>query len=460
MAPADRDDFTGREYESLLRQGIAYVKGGNHDQARRLLQRAADLIPTEAQPWVWLSATTTDLQQQYEYLSRAVGIDPSNSAARRGLAVLTGKLNPASLRPEGASVPPPPSQPADETESQAFRCAKCGGSLVFSVQAQNLVCTNCQSVTEIRKVQMADQAEQDMDPALMGERAHRWARSLQRVTCGQCGSVILRSEGRHSDRCPYCASNRLVVSEDSAELITPHVIIPMAVEQKSANQKARAWLKAGWLTPDGVIKAAEKVRLSPAYYPFWTFDGTLQVTWRCEVNEGTSRNPRWMARSGEELEFFDDILMPAVKAMPLKELSAIEPFRLKEALAFSPDFMAGWPALMYDIAMADASLRAREKVVKEIQRSLYSRIEPGREKRDINNGAGRWSGMTYKLALLPLWVGVYAYKGKTYRLLVNGQTGKAGGEKPVDTVNLILLLALSALLVAIILYIIFVGVGR
>ncbi len=449
------DDFTQHEYESLLRQGIAYVKGGNHDQARRLLLRAADLVSNDAQPWIWLSATTQDPLQQQEYLARAVGIDPSNSVARRGLAVLTGKLDPAKLRPEGSSVAPPPERPADQTGSQAYVCPKCGGALVFAVHGQNMICSSCQTVQEIAKVKSADRSEQLMDPALMGEQAHRWAKNWQQVTCGQCGSVILRSQAQQADRCPYCASNRLVVSQDQAELIPPQVIAPMAVEEKTAVKLAREWLGKGILAPEGLAKQAERLRLAPAYYPFWTFDGTVLIPWRCEVNEGTSRNPRWVARSGEEFEMFDDVLMPAVKAMSYKEMAAVEPFKLKELLAFSPEFLAGWTALMYDIPMAEASLKAREKVVKQIRQTLYSRIAPGQEKRSVDNGAGRWSDMTYKQALLPLWVGVYAYKGKAYRLLVNGQTGKVGGEKPVDRVNLILMIALAVVVLIFVLYLLF-----
>jgi hypothetical protein len=45
--------------------------------------------------------------------------------------------------------------------------------------------------------------------------------------------------------------------------------------------------------------------------------------------------------------------------------------------------------------------------------------------------------MTFKLAMLPLWVGTYHYRGKTYRLLINGQTGKVGGAKPTDTIKVV-----------------------
>ncbi len=450
-------NFTEREYESLLRQGIAMVKGGNLAQARRLLLRAADLAPNDAQPWVWLSATTTDKEEQKAFLAKAVGIDPANAAARRGLAVLTGKIKPEDLRSEGSAVAPPPARP-DESASQAYRCEKCGGSLEFDIRQQNLVCTSCKTVRTVVKTPAADQAEQLMDPALMGSLAHRWPQEWQRVTCSQCGSVILRSQGQQSDCCPYCASNRLVIAENRAAWIMPQVIGVMQIDGEEAQRRARDWLGKGWLAPDSLGEQASRLQLRPAYFPFWTFDGTLLFPWNCEVNEGSERSPRWVQRSGEEFEMFDDILVPGIKAMQLKELQSIEPFGLKELLAFSTDFLPGWNALMYDFPMAEASLRAREKVVLQARRGLYSRIEPGREKRNISFGAGKWSDMTYKQILLPLWVGVYTYRGKSYRLLVNGQNGKVGGTKPVDNLNLALLILVGLVLLAVLVFLIMVFV--
>jgi hypothetical protein len=97
--------------------------------------------------------------------------------------------------------------------------------------------------------------------------------------------------------------------------------------------------------------------------------------------------------------------------------------------------MAGWVSLTYDYPLSDASLRAREKVVKKFNRFMYANIEPGREKRNLRTGGGKWSDMTFKHVLLPLWVGAYRYKDKLYRVLVNGQTGKVGGSKPTDTLK-------------------------
>ncbi|MCZ7552158.1 MAG: hypothetical protein M5U05_06155 [Anaerolineales bacterium] len=88
---------------------------------------------------------------------------------------------------------------------------------------------------------------------------------------------------------------------------------------------------------------------------------------------------------------------------------------------------------------------------------MYSLIEPGRDKRNVNIGGGEWSGMTFKHLLLPLWIGEYRFQGKNFQVLVNGQTGKVTGEKPSDSVKIVFmaLLVLVILAVIVMLYLIF-----
>lgn len=38
--------------------------------------------------------------------------------------------------------------------------------------------------------------------------------------------------------------------------------------------------------------------------------------------------------------------------------------------------------------------------------------------------------LTFKHILLPVWLAAYKYRGKTYRFVVNGRTGRVQGERP------------------------------
>ncbi|MDZ4085590.1 MAG: hypothetical protein U1E69_02190, partial [Tabrizicola sp.] len=58
------------------------------------------------------------------------------------------------------------------------------------------------------------------------------------------------------------------------------------------------------------------------------------------------------------------------------------------------------------------------------------RHDIGGDEQRVNDVDTRWSGETFKHILLPVWMAAYKYNGKSYRFLVNGQTGEVQGERP------------------------------
>src|SRR4030065_57901 len=95
------DSITGREFDQLIQDGIIAVKNGNLTLAKKLLNQAALINSSDARIWIWLSATTDDMQERRDYLERAVALDPSNAAAKRGLCIITEKLEKKRLIPDG-----------------------------------------------------------------------------------------------------------------------------------------------------------------------------------------------------------------------------------------------------------------------------------------------------------------------------------------------------------------------
>lgn len=430
-----RDDYDEQQYESLLQAGIAAVKGGDKLQGISLLSKASQMRPGDARPWLWLSATTDDLQEQRNYLEYAIAADPNNGAARQGLVLLSEKLDKSRLLKEGQGVEAGAlRKPEAAVSGQVFACPNCGGQMTINFE-QQLVCEYCGHVEVVEQNHVADEAEQVLDFVLPTTRGHRWSEAQQHLTCSRCGALSLFADGVTATECPYCGSHQLVISEEISELIDPQVIAPAKIDGKYAAQKIQAWLGASWFAPDDLRKLVQSFSLRPAFYPFWTFDGTLHLKWTCEVNEGSGDNPNWIPRNGVELEMFDDVLVPGIKYFLKENLSRLEPFHLKELVEFEPSFLAGWTALAYDHPLADASLTARQKVVRKVRSQLNHRVLIGNQKRNLRSSGIDWSGITFKHVLYPLWVGHYLYHGKRYNILINGVNGKISGDKPLDIVK-------------------------
>jgi ribosomal protein S27E len=437
-----------RRFEELLRDGITAAKNGETNLARRLLENAVQLKISDARPWLWLSTLAEDPKDKRKYLEYAVAADPGDGSARRELVLLSDKVDRTRLVPQGEGVRPLQPEKPEQAAGQAFQCPQCGGRVHFNPRSSKLTCGYCGHTQPVESIQAADTAEQVIDFVLPTTRAHRWAEVRKQVTCQSCGAVALLDPGHLSGRCSYCASNQLLDSPEALELLEPQVIGLVHLDARAARQQVKEWLGKGLFAPDNLMRDASGFDLRLAYYPFWTFDGILELPWSCEVNTGNSKNPHWVARSGSEYELYDDVLVPGLSILEEDEITAIEPFLLKEVVEFKPEHLAGWPAINYDLPLAEASLKAREIVSARVRRRLSISIEPGREKRHVRSAAGRWSGGTFKNLLLPLWVGTYRFQGKAYHLLVNGQTGKVAGAKPRDGLKVAMIALGSLLLLA------------
>ena len=454
------DSHNGREFEQLLRDAVSAVKTDRLRLAQSLLRQAIIVNGSDARPYYWLSESTDDPNEKREYLERAVGIDPSYAAARRSLALLSGKLKVGEVLPEGTMVEPLGLDAPQPADGRAFICPQCGGRMTYAPGQECLTCDFCGfeqragGVAGIRAPggNFADQAEQVLDFVMPTRRGHLWAEAQHSFTCERCGALNLLPAGQKSVECAYCGSNQMLISAQTEELIEPQGLLPMKIDSQKASKQVKDWLGRGWFIPDDLRHTLQHLTLRPAYYSCWTFDGTLEINWSCEVKENTAGFEHWKSLSGVEHRFFDDVLAPGVRALPPKAFSAVEPFSLKEIVPFNPDYLAGWPALIYDRSLADTSLLAREKVSKGLRSELQNSVQVGREKRNFRVSSGKWSGMTFKHVLLPLWVGTYSYRGKKYSLLVNGHTAKVNGSKPVDRVKVFLALLSGIMVFALLIF--------
>jgi DNA-directed RNA polymerase subunit RPC12/RpoP len=447
------DSIESLEFEQLIQDGIIAVKNGNHSLAKKLLDQAALINSADARIWIWLSATTDDLEQRRTYLERAVVVNPSNATAKRGLLMINEKLDKSRPMPEGASYAPEESPSPKETVVKTYTCPNCGASIAYDIHDATLVCQFCGFTRKVDQRVISESSEQLLDATLPTERAHRWTERQSRVTCKQCGAGIILPAGQTADTCPYCASNRFITSPALVELVDPQVIGVIKIDPEKAAEHIRTWLNKGLLAPDDLAIRQAGMQLHPAYYPFWVFTGTLEIPWFYEDNIGTSKLPQWETRSGSHYEMFKNVLIPGLRKFSSSEIAGIEPFNFDELVEFSPDFLAGWLALTYDLTLADASLRAREKVLKNVKSSLSSLVEPNHPKRNFGSGEPKWSGLTYKLALLPIYIGNYPFQGKLYRMYVNGQSGKVSGDKPLDSLK-VTMLAIGGFLLLVIMAVI------
>lgn len=432
--------------KELVRHGRAALKAGERERARQLLLQAVDYDRDNSDAWLWLSATTDDLGEQKQYLEWALAADPGNAAASRGLGILTGKIKTADLVPAGQAVTPQaPAEPEPADAAQTFNCPQCGGRLRFDPTNQDLRCDSCGFKQAVESTP-APGPDMVLDYSLPTRQGQNWAVAERLFTCQQCGGRTVLPPGQTSSTCPFCGSAALVAAPDDAELIAPQAVIPMKLTSVSIAERVRSWLGRDFFAPDDLTQLARNSRLMPVYVPFWRFSLSLTLAWHAQAAQGHER--RWQWQEGETTFFYDDFLQPGARTLPADLLTSIAPFDLGQLVRYQPAFLAGWPAGTYDVPLAQASLDTRAAVVRDASQKLWTKAMPGHHIATLQVLRPEYSGQTFQLVLLPVWVGTYSYRGQRYRVLVNGQIGKVAGDRPADRlkVALLVLLILAALI--------------
>nr|WP_290667841.1 tetratricopeptide repeat protein [Ardenticatena sp.] len=77
--------MTNSQAASLLQEGIAAVRAGNLEEARKLFRKAIELDAKNPQAWLWLSTVTEGTADKKAYLEEALRLDPSLEEARLAL---------------------------------------------------------------------------------------------------------------------------------------------------------------------------------------------------------------------------------------------------------------------------------------------------------------------------------------------------------------------------------------
>jgi hypothetical protein len=248
--------------------------------------------------------------------------------------------------------------------------------------------------------------------------------------------------------------------------IRPQAVLPFAIDDAQARDAIGAWLASLWFAPSGLKSyARERGGLSGVYTPYWTFDARSETRWsgqRGDVFMQTVRGPdgkpqqvsrvRWTRRAGTERRAFDDVLCLGSTSLPREEADALGPWDLSHLRPYARDWLAGFRAESYTIDLRAAWTDARAKMEQVIRADVRRAI--GGDQQRIERMDTRVSDVTFKHVLLPVWIGAYKYRGRTYRVLINGRSGRVRGGRPYSVWKIagavLAALALAALAAALI----------
>ena len=336
---------------------------------------------------------------------------------------------------------PAPEEKADD-ETRTFKCRYCGGSIVYSPDQRRLTCPYCGGTQEIAAEEVGQQAaEFEFTLETMEQARYGWGRERKELVCESCGATVAVAPDVLTSVCAFCGSNRVHARDVTGDMLRPSALIPFTVGRDRLQPLIVAWLGQGWMHPPELRSVRALRELTGIYLPFWTFDADIRADWKAEV--GTERVERyrangewrtrvvidWHWRSGRVHVPIDDHLVPGTTHASRVILEKVSPFNLRALVTYDPAYLAGWQAKGYDVLLEDAWQRGRRDMRAKAKRACYadtgsSHVRNFRMQVDFSDEQWRY-------ILLPVYMAAYTFEGRTFQVMVNGQTGQVAGQKPV-----------------------------
>jgi len=340
------------------------------------------------------------------------------------------------------------------------KCPQCGGTMDYDPKLSKLHCPFCDYTEDVPKDETAPGKAQELDfESAEFTGNYDWGTSQKTVQCKSCGATTVYDALEVANECPYCGSNQVMEASD-VKTLAPGGVVPFKLDAKQAAERFSTWLGKRWFCPSEAKKSAVADEFTGVYLPYWTFDTQTHSNYRGQYGYQKKRKNgdkeevyyEWHNGSGQFDHFIDDELICACgKNHDASILAKIEPFDTADNVTYRPEYIAGFAAERYSLGIKDAWAKAKEIIKQKLHSMAESKLR-SEHNADATKSVlveSEFSKITYKYLLLPIWISSFKYNGKVYQFMVNGQSGKVGGNFPISKLRVAL-----AILIVILIFII------
>ncbi len=336
-----------------------------------------------------------------------------------------------------------------QIEEHRYPCDRCGAVLRFDPGQTRLTCAHCGHEQAIPAADLPARAlalgELDLRAALANHLPASAMEETRVLACTACGAQVEFDPATHASACPFCGTP-VVADTGTHRHIKPQAVVPFQLTEAQAKKAMTRWLGSLWFAPNGLVAYARKGRrLDGLYVPYWTFDADTRssysgqrgdayyVTQRVRGPDGKTqtrqvRHVRWTPVRGRVARVFDDLPVMASTSLPRAFADGLRPWDMAALAPYRPDFLAGFRAEGYTVDLPEGWALARAEMDQVIAGDVRRAI--GGDEQRIGAIDTTTSAETFKHVLLPIWMAAYRYRDRSYRFIVNAQTGRVQGERP------------------------------
>ncbi len=335
---------------------------------------------------------------------------------------------------------------------QCFPCPRCGAQLAYHAATRGLHCAHCGHQQDVAVTPDATAGPREIPLADgMAATARGLGRPVKEIECQECGATIGVEPQVQTVTCLFCRSHKVLLRGAGSNLIRPESVVPFQIDKTTARGAFALWLRYLWFRPDDLERLAQLQEMQGVYVPFWIFKARAHSQWTAEAyghyaepgREGSASQifkTGWRHVSGNRNDVLEDTPICASRGLLKTLVHRFRSWGLSGLVPYEPRFLAGWTVESYAIDLPDAWARAQQDM-EHLQRLRCTGDILGTVHRNLQVQS-TFSHVTFKHALLPVWIAAYRYRDKAYQLLVNGQTGEVAGQAPWSNWKIALALVL------------------
>lgn len=339
-----------------------------------------------------------------------------------------------------------------ENTTSAMKCPSCGANMVFSAEKGALYCEYCGCVREV-----AAESSEEIDFSRLLSADSGWANESHVFFCRNCGAREVLAKNEIATTCSFCGTPNIVETDELPGL-RPNAVVPFAVSKEQASSFARKWMRKRVFAPRKFRKGAKPEEIRGMYMPAFTFDAVTDSVYSARLGVYRYRTVRRNGRTVQErytkyfnvsgrFDFtFDDILVQASSEKRRDDMKKIQPFDTRRSRAYTQAYLSGFTAEQSDVPGTQCWEEAKDIMRGRLRAQILSGYRYDVVASfDIST---RYSDVTYKYILLPVYVGHSTWRSKLYNFFVNGASGKVAGKAPVSPLKVCGVVLLGAAVVA------------
>ena len=318
-----------------------------------------------------------------------------------------------------------------DSQTTALNCPTCGDALKFDSNIKASVCRSCGNVYEPGTLNLTGKLKfVDVDEASEEEENKR------EYICDACGATIVTDENTAVTFCAFCG-NPTVVGRRLTKQFRPDYVIPFKIQRDTAVKNFIDWAK-GKKAPRDVYSEKNIKKITGLYVPFWLLNAECIATAGGLGYVQDDESVRTVFQFSRKMSF-------KVKNVPFDGcirisnflMEGIEPFDFSELRPYDDTYLPGYYVNRYDRNALDLTeiidiriSRFAQYAGEILAKTKTSDTDVRYTSVDSDSSTSYIKNMTQSYALLPVWFLNYEYKGESYQIAINGQTGLVSGELP------------------------------